>query len=125
MLKRRPAASGDAITCDASKPVKNAALLSSYKICYWPGRTLNYYFWKLPLSDGNVLSMNAYLLQLMNKIKYPFSRCKNIARRRREQAKANLTQKERFDEIKLIIVMLVVVVGFFAVSYFFYASLLF
>ena|GEM_PF-4031376 len=86
---------------------------------------MNYYFWKLPLSDGNVLSMNAYLLQLMNKIKYPFSRCKNIARRRREQAKANLTQKERFDEIKLIIVMLVVVVGFFAVSYFFYASLLF
>jgi len=49
--------------------------------------------------------MNEYLLQLMNKAKYPFSKSKNVDKRKKEQAKNNISRKERMDEIKLIVAL--------------------
>ncbi len=49
--------------------------------------------------------MNEYLLQLMNKAKYPFSKSKNVDKRKKEQAKNNISRKERMAEIKLIVAL--------------------
>ena len=56
------------------------------------------------------LDMNAYLLQLLNKAKYPFSKCKNRIKRKREQERGNIARKERLNEILVIIALAVVVI---------------
>ncbi len=54
--------------------------------------------------------MNEHILQLMNKVKYPFSRCKNLSKRKREQEKGNITGKERTAETLVIIALAFVVI---------------
>ena len=54
--------------------------------------------------------MNEYLLQLMNKAKYPFSKNKNIAKRRKEQAKGNITRMENQAELKMLFALGAIIV---------------
>jgi len=54
--------------------------------------------------------MNEHILQLMNKIKYPFSKCKNLFKRKKEQAKGNITRQEYMVEKMLIFLLATLVV---------------
>ncbi len=56
-------------------------------------------------STARGANMNEHILQLMNKMKYPFSRCKNLIKRKREQEKGNITRKENLVEKALIVTL--------------------
>lgn len=54
--------------------------------------------------------MNEQILQLMNKMKYPFSRCKNLLKRKKEQEKGNVTRKEKMSETKVLLALALLIV---------------
>jgi len=68
--------------------------------------------------------MNEYLLQLINKAKYPFAKSKNIVKRRAEQAKGNMPRNERLAEIKMLCVMAAIVLATVVAIVFIYLGVL-